>query len=787
MNRLTITLLVLFSCSTLFAKQNIEITGQVKDNQTKKTLEFCSVSAYTPSDSLITGSVTNDNGFFSILLESGYYYFVISYIGYDTDTTELFVVTENKFLGVFKLIPNEKLLKEFYVTASSHDNLLDKDVQIVTDKMKAGTTNTKEVLDKLNGVDYDRYNNSIKVDNSSNVIILVDGIEKNQEYIKNLSPERLKKIEITRDPGGRYALEGYSAVINIILKKDYTGTELMLYERFMIDPDTKNSKYMFLQNGTSGTLNYVYNKLNVYGKYSNEYSNFNLQASGKQIFSNGLTIEKNPTGENNMNAFINNFSHNYTFGIDYYLNPKHTISLESNLTTTPFGENVFEEKYNVNYLFNGSVFDSFISDSKNQSKSNSLYNSLFYTAKFDENNSLTSNFTYLDYGDNYTNTYLENSVIKRLENGKNHKNGTEFYMEFDHTFSSKSSLQVGYGNTWQKLNNDYSVESIVTNFEYSDFRHKLYSYFSWQFNKKFGIKFGGAAETSAPVADGQKKSYFIFQPYADIKYKMSTAFDFKLKYRSSSNYPSISQTNPFTYVLDPQTVSTGNPFLHPEVTHKISLQTYILGGLASIEPYYDFSGNYITQYGSLRPDSIFEYTYSNMGNYQNYGIKGNVTIPFGKSLYLQTDLDFYKGSIEYSGKTNHVNDWTMSEQLIYYNETSGLVAGFQYQNNLRKFMTAQGYSMGDNDFWILFLQKPMLKKRLSVLLVYFFPINWGIDFNQGSYLQTDNYSDSKFYDISILKNMLLLELTYRFNKGKSVTKTEKNIERKEEKTSKKIF
>jgi hypothetical protein len=783
---LLIPMLILF-CSMIYANPFIEVTGQVKDNKTKENLVFCSVSAFSATDSLINGSVTDDNGFFSINLDGGMYYFVISYIGYNSDTTELQYISESKFLGVFKLEPNEKLLNEVTVKANSKENLIDKDVQVVTDKMKAGTTNTKEVLDKINGVDYDRYNNSIKVDNSSNVIILVDGIEKDQEYVKNLSPDRLKKIEVIRDPGGRYALEGYSAVINIILKKDYTGTELYLYERVMLDPDTRNSKYFFIQNGTSGTLNYVRNKLNVYGKYSNDYSNFNIQSIGKQDYTNGFTIEKNPTGENNMNTFINNLSNNYTIGVDYYLNPKQTLSFESDLTTTPFDKNLMEEKYNVNYLLNGTVFDNFISDTKNRTKSTSSYNSLFYTAKFDDNNSLNSNFTFLDYRDNYSNLYFEDSTLIRGEYGNNHKNGTEFYLEYDHTFSAKTGMQIGYGNTWQKLNNDYSVESSITKFEYSDFRHKLYSYFSWQATKKLSFKFGGAGETSAPVADGLKKDYIIFEPYADIKYKMSDALDFKLKYRSESNYPSISQTNPFTYVLDPQTVSTGNPLLHPEVTHKVSLQTYILGGLASIEPYYHFSGNYITQYGTLRPDSIFEYSYSNIGKYRNYGVKGSVTIPFGKRLFLQTDLDFYKSSIEYEGKTNHVNDWCMSDQLIYYNETSGLVAGLQYQNNLRKFITAQGYSMGDNDFWIVFLQKPMLKKRLSLMLVYFTPITWGVDFNQGNYLQTDTYTDSKFYDISILKNIVMLELTYRFNKGKSVTKTEKNIERKEEKNQKKIF
>jgi len=786
MKKLFLSLIICLSFSFISAKPPIEISGQVKDNLTKKGLEFCSIAAYNSKDSLITGSVTNDNGFFSIFLESGVYYFTFSYIGYKTDTTEAMYVTEKKFIGVFKLSQDEKLLKEFAVKSNAYDNQLDKDVQIVTEKLKSGTTNTKEVLDKMNGVDYDRYNNSIKVDNDTKVMILVDGLEKDQEYVKNLSPDRLKKIEVIRDPGGRYALEGYSAVINIILKKDYQGTEFYLDQRVMLDPDAQNKKHIFIQNGTSGTLNYVYNKVNLYGKYSNNYNNFNMPSTDKQEYSGGLIIDKKPADET-LNTTVNELYNEYTFGADYYLNPKHTISFESNVTTQPSHQNIAEEKYNVEYLFNGNLIDKFTTESKNKSKSTSSYNTLFYVGNFDDKNSINSNFTFSNYSSDYINTYKEDSVFKRIETGTNKKNSTAFYLDFTHTFNSKSNLQLGYGNTWQQLNNNYTVESVVSNFEYSDIRNKLFAYYSWQNGKKLGIKIGCAGETSSPNSDGQKHSYLIAQPYADVKYKASKIIDFKMKYRSASNYPNISQTNPFTYVLDQYSIRTGNPNLRPEVTHKVSLETNILQGLMSIEPYYNFSGNYITEIGTLRTDSIFEYSYSNIGKYKNYGVQANLTIPFGKSLFLQSNFDLSKSSIEFESITNNVNNFTLSNQLIYVREKSGLVVGFQYQKGLTKYITAQGYNKGNNDYWITFVQQPFFKKKLSLTLVYFTPITWGVDFMQGNYIHTGNYTETRNYDISFLKNIFLVELTYRFNKGKSVIKTEKNIERKSEKSNKGVL
>ena len=783
-------LIIIFICithSVLFAQTKVELSGQVKDVQTREALEFCSISVFNAKDSLITGTVTDNKGFFTIPLKRGNYHFIIQFIGYKADTIKAIDVTESKFLGVFKLKPDEKLLNEVTVTANSHENLIDRDVQIVTDKLRAGASDTKDVLAKLNGVQYDRFNNSIKVDNKDKVIILVDGLEKDQEYVKNLSPDRLKKIEVIRSPSGRYALEGYTAVINIILKKDYQGTEIFLSNRSMADPDAAKKVYIPVQNGLDASINYVYNKLNVYTTFNSNYNNFNLHSSSKKEYNNGLTIEKDFPDVNDMNTKVKQLNNNYTLGADYYINPKHTISYEGNLKTQPLCSNKTSEIYDVIFRNNGIIMGNLSAESKNFSNSVSSYNSLFYVGKVDKNNVFNSNFTFSNFNDKYTNSYYENLLEKTNQTGSDNKNSTKFYVEYVHTFKDNTNLQLGYGNTWERANNSYKADTSVSKFLYADVRHKIYAYYAWQKCKKFSIKFGGAAETSSRNANGQLNSYLIYQPYADVQYKPFSLLDFKLKYRSESSYPNISQTNPFTIVIDQQSVSTGNPYLRPAVLHKVSLETNILGGLVTIEPYYHFSDNYITDIGKLRSDSIFEYNYSNMGFYRNYGFETRFTVPFGKSLFLNTDFNIFKSSIKYASKINDLNNWTMSSQLIYQNQKSQTVVGLKYQKNLYKYITAQGYNAGDNDYWITFIQQPFFKKKLSVLLLYFFPVNWGVDFNQGSYIKTDTYTETKYNDISFLKNMVMLQVSYRFNKGKTVNKTEKNIEQNNEKNTKSVL
>jgi hypothetical protein len=787
------------NCNLLFSQ--VEVTGQVKDAQTKNGLEFCSVAAVNQKDSLIKNCVTDNNGYFTMPLSAGYYRFIISFIGYKPDTTAGAVITENKFIGIFKMNADETSLKAVSVTANASENRIDRDEQVVTDKMREGAADTKDVLDKVNGVEYDRYSNSIKVDNDAKVLILVDGMEKDQEYVKNLSPDRLKKIEVIRSPGGRYELEGYSAVINIILKKDYQGTEVFLSDRGMAKPDAIKSQYIPVQDNFSGTVNYVYNKLNVYAKYSLNANNFNLSSSSDKIYSDGSSITEGASAGNIDNTNVKQVVNDYTIGADYYINPKHTISFESNLTNSPWNDNVVDQYFDVNCNVPPIVDPNLITQTTNQIKNTSTYNTLFYEGKLDENNVINSNFTFSNYHDTYENIFTTNINNDVDQQGTDVKNGTKFYVEYTHTFNDKTSFQLGYGNTWEQLNNNFNVADTSGKFKYNDMRNKLYAYYSWDKDKKFSFKIGGAAETSAqgylstpPGGSGTKNNYIIYQPYADIKYTFSKMFDMKLKYRSGSTYPNISQLNPFLSQNDINTVSIGNPALSPSVTNKISMQIDILGGFLTVEPYYHFSNNYITQTGALINDFQFEYTYNNAGEYKHYGVDSRLAFPIGKKLIFLTDCNFFKSSIDYKDTTNSINDFTMSSKLIYRGGKSHTVAGLIYQRDMYKNITAQGYNRdynntddNSNDYWIAFIQQPFFKQKLNVMLVYFLPINWQTDYNQGSFISVHGYTETKSNDISFLKNMILLQLSYRFNQGKSVNAKEKNIEKEIERNTQKVM
>ena len=333
-------LLIVISLQSIYSQQEIFVSGQVLDSISKQGLESCAIGFFNAKKELVTGTTSDRKGYFELAIRPGKYQMVFDFVGYQKKTIPVVIRQNNQFLGTYKLSPDKNLLKSVEIKAKSKSYKVDKDVFVVTRKLKVAAANTDDVLDKIQGVTYDRYNNEIKVDGKTNIKILVDGLEKDEDYIRNLNPDRLKKIEIIRDPSGKYALDGYAAVINVILKKNYTGIELNLSQQNVIDSDVKDKSHLFPMNNTSASLTYTYNKINIYTRYNVFTNDFYFPSSTVYTYNNGAKVEKLP--ENNENNFWKDATNDrLTFGVDYYLNPRHTLSFETGLRNLFFDKDRF--------------------------------------------------------------------------------------------------------------------------------------------------------------------------------------------------------------------------------------------------------------------------------------------------------------------------------------------------------------------------------------------------------------------------------------------------------------
>ncbi|MDG1332442.1 MAG: TonB-dependent receptor [Crocinitomicaceae bacterium] len=779
---------LIFSCFA-FAQQQVEVTGQVKDERSKENLPYTKVVALNASDSIIQGGITDENGFFRLPLNPGMYKFVISAYGYDNDTVPSAIIREDKFLGVVRLKGSVLDIDEVKVSASSRIDLLEKDVQVVTEELKKGSTAAKDVLDRISGISYDEYSGVLKVDNDANIMVLVNGVEKSQEYIQNLEPERLLRVETIRDPGGRYGLEGYTAIVNVILKRNYKGSELYLEQMNLVDIVPEHNRLDYMIGSINATYNFTKNDLNIYGSAYLERKNFKLTSESTTEYVDGTVVEENAEWRVPNTNILETGAY-YTLGVDYRINPKHIISFESNIQAFPMSLSQEHLDYHTDVISNGVKVDEYLFTMRNKSNTANFLNSFFWIADFNERTKLNVNFTHSNYKDDYNYRTYQEGVYSRSEIGIDKKQYTRGYAELDHILSKKTSVQFGYGNTWRELENEFNVTVTTPNpaessefssdFRLTDMRHKLYSNFSWKIGKKWSSRIGIAAESSAPRVDDQQLSYMILQPLFDLRFAANKDLNFMLKYRTTSSYPTISQTNPFTSLVNPRICATGNPYLRPSTTHRFSLRINMFQGILALEPYTHYSNNTVVNVGELDANDIFNFRFENAELYQRTGAKMNFSHFFKPGIIIQANTEVFHSKIVSTSKTNSLMDWRADVDLIYMFMKTETLLGLKYQRQQSKMINGLGWDKGDVDFWLLFYKRPFFKKRASVMFGYFLPINFGASYTQGSYAETTGITLRTDNDVSLVKNMFILELSYRFSKGKSIKKTEKVIQRENE-------
>lgn len=771
------------------AQSTIAITGQIKDDATKENISFCKIVALNMQDSVIAGAYSDDAGFFKIPVLPNAYKLIVNAYGFQSDTLQLGIVRQDLFVGVIKLKTEVLEVGEVTVEASSRVEKLDRDVQVITDDLKKGATAAKDVLNKITGITFDQYTGTLKVDADANIMILVNGVEKNQEYVQNLDPDRLLKVETIRDPGGRYGLEGYSAVINIILKDDYIGTEVYIEQMNLVDIITDQSRLDYLIGSLGVTYNYTKNKVNFYLGARGERKNFNIFSNSQTNYADGFRIEEfNENGASNIEVFERDAY--YTLGLDYRINPKHVVSFESYTSAFPINNEDLNVHYETEAFLNDSLVQKYSFNSTTNSKRITTYNTLFYIANFDEKNKLNINFTHSFYTDNYASKTIQQSIYKRLENGNNLKHFTRFNAEFDHTINGKMDVQLGYGNNFSSQKNTFDVNQLFNNgtatytidnsYQQTEFRNKLYANYSLRWTKKWGMRLGLAAEHSVRNTPGQTLNFVILQPIFDLKYSPSGKYSFNFKYRTDSDYPGIAQTNPFVSLVNPRITQVGNPDLSPTTIHRFSVRMNLLGGLIALEPYSNWSKNYVVKVGTLDTNTIFNFHYENAEVFNRNGLRMNFNKYFKFNFLFQGNIDLYQSRIVSSVQTNTIMDCRVDVDAIYIFPKSQMLLGLKYQRNLNKVNNGLGYDKGDVDFWMLFYKTPLFKQRGSVLLGYFLPLDFGMNYNQGSYVSTTGFEVRTNNDVSLIKNMFLVEFNFRINKGKSVKKVEKNVEKEEE-------
>ncbi len=215
---------------------------------------------------------------------------------------------------------------EVTTRTETHSGLTDS--YMVTKQMREGIRNAGELLSRVNGVFYNPMTREIKYLGSSNVVILVDSIQKSDSYIKRLSPDRFDRIDIVNNPTGKYL--GYDAIINFHTKPNYIGSEVNLTSQSFVAPDGRNGEGQDFQNERATfDLTHTRNRWNL--SADGEYKWYQ---GGTSSYSTAIypynDLRQTKLERPRKTPTDNSQSNKYDFGmaLDFQPNDKHSFSIQ---------------------------------------------------------------------------------------------------------------------------------------------------------------------------------------------------------------------------------------------------------------------------------------------------------------------------------------------------------------------------------------------------------------------------------------------------------------------------
>lgn len=798
---------LMFSHLALFAHNILDessISGRVIDSKSTEPLAFVNIIIKSQSGELITGVITDQDGVFEISnIKETTFIVSIQYIGYKTINKEVTLNRDTKTLDLGTIVIEEDntALDEVTIIAETSSIQQKVDRKVITiGKDLAASGTASELMVGIPSVSVDPQTGDISLRGNTNVRVMVDGKLSNiptAQLLKQIPSTAIKSIELITNPSAKYNPEGMSGLINIILHKNtmlgFNGNLSMglAYER--------TAKF-----NSALTTNYRNGKLNVYANYSNNISenknhgNINRpENNSKQLFS---------FNDNTKNHLIK-------FGVDYYINEKHTLSIFTNQNTSDYKN---DGESNAIYVNNHSLDQTQLWLDKGDN-STSQYN-FDYKINFDDDgHNIEFEIDHNKYSSNGIAdfSYPVGSSTDYIDLNKTNRKRTILNLDYANPFNENSKIElglqanlfnslIGYASTGDTY--DISGSLVPTPSSDFDYTRNIYSLYG-NYNKKIdkwsyqlGLRLENVnvnaleIKTSQPLNNSSETAfsndYFEFYPSAYITYEPSEKNSFQINYSRRIDRPGIGQVNPIKEWSTPLISSYGNINLRPQFTNSMEFNytRNIKGGSVTFGTFYRKISNEINRALFIDRSDVNSgriiLTHDNFDNSTAHGVELSSSYKPTKWWSLNGSFDLYSQTLkgiaerlETPLETAVVNDIVTEIKTV-----DNIVWNFRLYNSFkvskRVNLNAFGFYRGANSN-LQFNVKPM----------YFVNIGSRVSFLDGKGSVSLNYNDilntmkfgfdgSSPYiqegEFNWESNTIYLGLTYRFGNTKYSAKSRKN-------------
>lgn len=753
------------------------ITGVVIEDNTESFIDIATIELLKlPDSTSVKGVISGTNGeFYFYDIDNEYNYCLrISHLNYNTKTVKVNHDTTNIInnVGIIYLKPKVLSLNEIVVSGKkiAAKEMLDRTVYDIPVNAKKIAVDGLDFLRQLPSVQIDYFTESISIEGKRNIIIEVDGIRRNQEYLKKLHPSQIDKIELIHSPSGKYDPEtdmvvniisnskieyGLSGKVNAKLLPNNTNNYLA---RLGFNIDVGKEKLLLYLYGNTGADKYLFNS-NLYRNVGNSVA----EIDGSKL-------------NNGTNRDINT-------GIQYKINKKSILDLS--LSYLNHTQKVKEINYNL--LSESEIYTEIYTSNKNlNTEKENIGSNLYFKHFFDDAKEHSIEYTF-NYNVDHTNNlnknqnsfYIFNETADSSTTLLSEENNTEsktIGTQVNHILPLSPTLKFNSGLNFDY--NNYSVDNRISlsnsqNLQYLRQLGALY----FELYKKFShidFKIGSRIEkTFITIDNNQNNNYLSFLPYSFIQHKINNKNSIQLTYKRRVFNPKIEDLNPFESVIDSLTIKKGNINLRPAYRDKLQLKYSLTYG----------KNNFT---GSFMPGLFFEYQTgiiqkitrpidnSNTVEIMPVNLSNGFETGAGISLYSQIYKSiinayfsyYFQHTDQYQDQVNAINNigWRCRTSIMYPLPKDFKV--FAMINLPGPYANGQKIEF-KSPFYLFGIMK-QFKNNSAIKIMMFNPLSNEMFRSKYTINNSDLFEVSNSY--MKMKNIVLFNYSKTFKTGKKLSK-----------------
>ena len=611
----------------LQAQHNKLITGLVTDSEEKVPLPFAHVALLDSTETnMIAGTVSDIDGIFSLRVsDSGNYILRISVIGYESYYKQIDVKSEETIeLGEiplsFALIMHESIMVMGEVTARPS---ADRTSYYVNENLVSASSSGTDLLKFIPGIDVDIMQN-ISLEGSRNIIIFVDGKERDRSFLSQLHSSQIDRVDILNMPPASFEAS-VTGALNIVLKKQ---PEYSFSGHLNLDVPTSHSeKYLF----PAYSVNYSRGRLNLFTSYNGEFSYFDVMEKSER---SAFETEWNSV----QNVRQQYWSHKFHYGIDYAISSSHELGFYG--WFNPYSQ---ENSGTAEAMEQGEQASFWSSDKIDDDSNHSEFYSVFYNYQPDGQNGRKLSFDAARQTLNATNsvTYVNHQAGDIIQNlMKPNRQIHRVRMDYRQPMTDRLVIEGGLQARTIRM-----TDEEIIDFEYRDENVAGYGSFTYN-SSQIDLQSGMRVESASYGLQSSDKNHHVaLFPNASIQYRIpETSQSVRFSYRRSVQYPHLYQLNPSQNIDDPYSSRSGNPGLDPSFRNDLNLEYSLLFGNSFLSAglFYSHQTDAIHTLAEFRPNGVYELNWHNLGDVEQKGVRLSGSINLASRSGFQPFFRFFE-------------------------------------------------------------------------------------------------------------------------------------------------